>query len=74
MEWTWEPDANDQTYVVDYAFLLHRRDGTETVEHHRHVLRLVSRAQWLEWLGAAGLPALVETDRWRGEVFTGVRS
>jgi hypothetical protein len=45
-----------------------------TVEHDRHVEGLFSRAQWLEWMGEAGLPARAETDRWRGEVFTGVRS
>jgi len=74
LEWTWDPDANDQTYVVDYAFLLRGLDGTVTVEHDRHVEGLFSRAQWLEWMGEAGLPARAETDRWRGEVFTGVRS
>jgi SAM-dependent methyltransferase len=74
LEWTWDPDSHDQTYVVDYAFLLRQRDGTVSVEHDRHVEGLFSRTQWLEWMREAGLPAHGETDPWRREVFLGVRS
>ena len=36
LEWTWDPDPSDTTYVVDYAYLL--RAGTETrVVHDRHI-------------------------------------
>ena len=73
LEWTWDPDASDDTYVTDYAFILHHRDGTVSVEQDRHVEGLFSRTQWLEWMGEAGLPAEAETDAWRREVFIGVR-
>jgi SAM-dependent methyltransferase len=73
LEWTWDPDPDDDTYVVDYAFVLRDRDGAVRVEHDRHVEGLFSRSQWLEWMSEAGLPASGETDAWRREVFIGVR-
>lgn len=73
LEWTWDPDPSDDTYVADYAFLLRHRDGSVSVEHDRHVEGLFSRAQWLEWMREAGLPARGETDPWRREVFFGIR-
>lgn len=73
LEWTWDPDSTDDTYIVDYAFLLRQRDGAVSVEHDRHVEGLFSRAQWLQWMGETGLPAQAETDPWRREVFIGVR-
>lgn len=73
LSWTWDPDASDDTYITDYAFLLRHRDGTVSAEHDRHVEGVFSRAQWLEWMGETGLPAHGETDPWRREVFIGVR-
>ena len=73
LEWTWDPDPEDDTYLVDYAFLLRHADGSVSVEHDRHVEGLFSRTQWLEWMEEAGLPARCETDPWRREVFIGVR-
>jgi SAM-dependent methyltransferase len=73
LEWTWDPDPDDDTYIADYAFLLRDRDGTVRVEHDRHLEGLFSRSQWLEWMSEAGLQASGETDAWRREVFMGVR-
>ncbi len=73
LEWTWDPDPTDDTYTVDYAFILRAGDGTVTVEHDRHLEGLFARAQWLEWFAEAGLPARPETDPWEREVFIGRR-
>ena len=73
LEWTWDPDPQDETYVVDYAFILRNADGTVRAEHDRHVEGLFSRGQWLAWLDEAGLAAGGESDRWKREVFIGVR-
>ena len=35
LEWTWDPDPADTTYVVDYAYLLRTPDGAIRVEHDR---------------------------------------
>ena len=73
LEWTWDPDPQDDTYVVDYVFILRNADGTARAEHDRHVEGLFSRGQWLVWLDEAGLAAGGESDRWKREVFIGVR-
>lgn len=53
IEWTSDPDPNDDTYVVDYGFLLRDRHGVRGV-HDRHLEGVFSRALWRELLGAAG--------------------
>ena len=73
LEWSWDPDPTDDTYTVDYAFLLRTGDGTVSVEHDRHVEGLFGRAQWLEWLAEAGLPARAEGDPWGRDVFIAIR-
>jgi trans-aconitate methyltransferase len=63
LEWTWDPDPGDDTYQVDYAYLLRDRDGSVRVEHDRHIEGLFSRAQWLQWLSEAGFePRAVRLD------------
>jgi len=53
LEWTWDPDPADDTYTVEYAFLL--RDGSDLrAVHDRHVEGLFSRAAWTRLLGEAG--------------------
>jgi trans-aconitate methyltransferase len=79
LEWTWDPDPADNTYLVDYAYLLRERDGSCRVEHDRHTGGLFARASWLEWLQAAGFQAGVvpvdhsELASGEYEVFVGVR-
>jgi SAM-dependent methyltransferase len=57
LEWTWDPDPDDTTYVVDYAYLLRLPDGSMQVEHDRHVEGLFSRQDWLRLLSDAGFDA-----------------
>jgi SAM-dependent methyltransferase len=73
LEWTWDPDPADDTYTVDYAFLLRAADGSVTVKHDRHVEGLFARARWLQWLAEAGLSARSEKDPWGRDVFIGTR-
>ncbi len=54
LEWTWDPDPSDSTYVVDYAYLLRDDDGVVHAEHDRHIEGLFSRADWLRLLTEAG--------------------
>lgn len=61
LEWTWDPDPDDSTYLVDYAYLLRERDGSVSVEHDRHVEGLFPRETWLRVLSDAGFaPSRVE--------------
>lgn len=57
LEWTWDPDPDDTTYLVDYAYLLRLPDGSMRVEHDRHVEGLFSREDWLRLLSDAGFEA-----------------
>jgi hypothetical protein len=54
IEWTWDPDPNDDTYVVDFAYLLRDEDGTVRVEQDRHVIGLFYRDVWVDLLEDAG--------------------
>jgi len=75
LEWTWDPDPSDSTYLVDYAFLLRERDGSVCVEHDRHVEGLFARETWLRLLAEAGFaPSVAEypsEDLTGHEVFVG---
>jgi SAM-dependent methyltransferase len=57
LEWTWDPDPEDDTYVVDYAYLLREVDGTVRVESDRHIEGLFARAEWLAMLRETGFEA-----------------
>lgn len=60
LEWTWDPDTTDTTYVVDLAYLLRGSDGSVHVEHDRHIVGLFTRADWLRLLSEVGFrPRLV---------------
>jgi hypothetical protein len=74
LEWTWDPDPADDTYLVDYAFLLRAGDGTVTVAYDRHVEGLFSRARWLAWFAEAGLIARSSMDPWGRDVFLGTHA
>ena len=69
LEWRWDPDSSDDTYIVDYAFLLRDMSGDVRVVHDRHVEGLFPRAQWLDWFREAGLSATSSLDRWGRDVF-----
>jgi hypothetical protein len=78
LEWVWDPDPGDTTYVVDYAFLLRERDGSVHVDHDRHVEGLFPRATWLELLAGAGfapraVPFVHSELDWVPEVFVCAR-
>ncbi len=56
LEWHHDPDPNDQTYVVDFAFLLRDGQSIQSV-HDRHVQGLFARDTWLRLLVEAGYRA-----------------
>jgi SAM-dependent methyltransferase len=79
LEWTWDPDPADTTYMVDYAYVLRTPDNATRVEHDRHVEGLFGRADWLRWLSDAGFQARAvpfdhsELDPGSYEVFVALR-
>ncbi len=54
LEWKQDPDPNDCTYTVDYAYLMRDADGTIHVEHDHHIEGLFPEATWLILLKKVG--------------------
>jgi trans-aconitate methyltransferase len=53
LQWSWDPDTTDDTFVADYAFLL--RDGAQVkAVHDRHVEGLFPTATWIRVLSSVG--------------------
>ena len=72
LEWAWDPDPNDSTYQVAYAFLFRDPDGTVKVDMDQHTEGLFPRASWLEWLRATGFQDVrSRMDPWNRDVFIG---
>jgi hypothetical protein len=69
LEWRWDPDPGDHTYLVDYAFLLRDSNGEVRVEHDRHVEGLFARSTWQEVFRSAGLTATSEIDAYGRDIF-----
>jgi hypothetical protein len=74
LEWSWDPDPTDSTYLVDYALLLRAADGEVRVVHDRHVEGLFSRAEWQATFQAVGLRATSSQDPWGRDVFLATRA
>jgi trans-aconitate methyltransferase len=71
LEWRWDPDRADDTYTVDYAFMLRAASGSVRVVHDRHIEGLFARERWLEWFERAGIQATSAIDAWGRDVFMG---
>jgi SAM-dependent methyltransferase len=60
IEWVWDPDPGDSTFVTDYVFAL-REQGATAVHHDQHVEGLFSRDTWLSVLSGIGYsPEIVQ--------------
>jgi hypothetical protein len=73
LEWTWDPDPDDNTFVVDFAYLLREADGSVHVEHDRHLCGLFGREDWLRLLRAVGFVPRVLNDSYGRDMFVAVR-
>lgn len=54
LEWTWDPDPTDTTYVSEFAYLLRDADGFVRVEGDRHLCGLFGREDWLRLFAEVG--------------------
>jgi SAM-dependent methyltransferase len=79
LEWTWDPDPSDTTFITDFAYLLREEGRPLRCEYDRHVCGLFGRAVWLRLLTEVGFRASVrpfehsEVPVGSLEVFVGVR-
>jgi SAM-dependent methyltransferase len=73
LEWTYDPDPADTTYVVDYLLALREGDSSVSVEHDRHLNGLFARGEWLRIFEETGFIISTVTDPWAREVFVAAR-
>jgi len=79
LEWTWDPDPDDTTYLVDFAYLLKDENGTLHCEYDRHILGLFPRQTWLRLLAETGFqPRSIPFDHSQSEpgaceIFLGIK-
>ncbi len=77
LEWDWDPDPYDTTYLGDYAYLL--REGAEVrCVYDRHVFGVFPRGAWMELLAEVGFRPRRVTAEGSGlegewEVFLGLK-
>ena len=63
LEWTWDPDPSDTTYLVDFAYLLRSPSGRVRAVRDRHIFGLFPRADWLRLLRDIGFRAKMVTPK-----------
>ena len=54
LDWTWDPDPDDTTYISDMVYLIKEESGQVNVEYDRHVLGIFPRQRWLTLLRDSG--------------------
>jgi SAM-dependent methyltransferase len=55
LEWTYDPDPDDTTYTVEFAFLLREAGKDVRVEHDRHTCGVFPEAVWHRVIADTGL-------------------
>jgi SAM-dependent methyltransferase len=79
LEWTWDPDPSDSTFLVDYAYLLREADGSTRAVQDRHTNGLFSREEWLAVLREEGFQPQIlpfehsEIEPGSGQLFVGLK-
>jgi len=73
LQWVFDPDPRDTTYLVDFAILMRNKNGDVRVAHDRHVLGLFPRSRWLRLMRDVGFKAVVVRDDEVREFFVGRR-
>jgi SAM-dependent methyltransferase len=59
LEWIYDPDTGDSTYITDFACLLREEDGSVRVEYDRHIYGLFSKHKWLDIAAEVGFEAKI---------------
>jgi SAM-dependent methyltransferase len=54
LEWRWDPDPEDEVYLMDFGYLFREPDGRLHAESDRHECGLFREGQWLDVLRSVG--------------------
>jgi SAM-dependent methyltransferase len=71
LEWTLDPDPTDNTYQVNYAYIIKERDGSVWFDHEQHLEGLFGREDWKRLLTEAGFEPEVVRDNYDRDIFIG---
>jgi SAM-dependent methyltransferase len=73
LDWTYDPEPGDTTYIVDLVIAMREANGDLRVVHDRHIEGLFAKAEWLHLLEEIGFESRVIVDPWQREVFVARR-
>lgn len=73
LEWTYDPDERDSSFITEFAYLLRTPDGNVSIYHDRHYMGLFSRQTWLKCLQNIGFQVEMRADPYQREIFLGMR-
>ncbi len=73
LEWSYDPDPSDTTYVMDFAYMVRGKDGEVELAHDRHIIGLFPRQVWLHLMKKVGFEPIIVPDPFSRELFVGRR-
>src|SRR5690606_3773002 len=69
IEWTFDPDPDDDEYVTEYVYMLREGDQPTRIIHDRHLHGIFSREVWKALLRDAGFETTVYNDHFGRDLF-----
>lgn len=69
LEWTYDPDRRDSTYITEFVYLLRDSDRGTQREHDEHICGLFSRIDWMRLLNDVGFQTKIIRDPFERELF-----
>lgn len=69
LQWTWDPDPEDTTYLSSLVYILRETDGLPRFENEVMEMGVFPRATWVRLLEGAGLSQRRVEDEWGRELF-----
>jgi SAM-dependent methyltransferase len=73
LEWTYDPNPDDSTFITDYVFLLRSKPDHVQVVYDRHIEGLFPRTDWLNTMQKVGFGTSVIVDPFERETFLGIK-
>jgi len=72
LEWTYDPDPSDSSYVVEFAYLVHEPGRPVRSYQDQHVMGIFARETWLDLMRQAGFTPHLVRDAYDRDLFVGV--
>jgi len=73
LEWAYDSDDHDTSYVVEFVYLLREDTRPSRVAHEQHLHGLFTRAEWFRLLFEVGLQAKIVRDPSERDMFVARR-